>query len=291
MPSHDVHRRCGSIIGLPDNVVSFVDMLIDVECPHDVGLEPLTAEIRVHNVAAAKVVIKTRGEALALCLLKHNATSQEHLFATALHLILDCIDRRIKAHGLYLADNKDQLIEACKDDVINRILGIEKPRGATMRLPESLRRSPNLLEELLKEASEKGFSMLLPEWSPEYITHCHELFGLSSRECEEYMDRIPWILAGVVELLSEAAQSKLKECIDLIVAENAGKSIRYVMPATISSLFSEIRYRLNASGMFYVNNVQLPLVLTVNRAFGEIRRGIPVRFQSAGGLIIIDAPI
>jgi len=69
----------------------------------------------------------------------------------------------------------------------------------------------------------------------EYITHCHELFELSNRECEEYMDRILWVLAGIVELLSEATRSKLKKCIDLIVAKNAGKSIKYIMPVTISS--------------------------------------------------------
>jgi len=78
------------------------------------------------------------------------------LFAAVLHLVLDCIDRLIKAHGLYLANHKDEPIEVCKDDVINRILGIDKPRGATIQLPESSRRSPNLLTELLKEASEKG---------------------------------------------------------------------------------------------------------------------------------------
>jgi len=75
------------------------------------------------------------------------------------------------------------------------------------------------------------------------------------------------------------------------VAENARKSVRYVVPATISSLLSEIHHRLNASGMFYVNNVQLPLALAVNRAFGGLRKGVSVKFLSAGGLIIIDAHI
>jgi len=74
----------------------------------------------------------------------------------------------------------------------------------------------------LKETFEKGFNILLSEQTLEYITHCREPFGLGSRECEEYMDRIPWILAGVVELLSEAARSKLKECIDLVADETRG---------------------------------------------------------------------
>ena len=61
--------------------------------------------------------------------------------------------------------------------------------------------------------------------------------------------------SDLVELLSKATRSKLKECIDLVADENARKPVRYVIPATISLLLSEIRYRLNASGMFYVNDV------------------------------------
>jgi len=106
-----------------------------------------------------------------------------------------------------------------------------------------------LLGELLIEASEEMFNRLLTEQSLENIIHFHEPFGLS-RECEVYMDRIPWVLAGIVELFSEVTRSRLRECIDLIVAdENARRSVRYVMPARISLLLSKIRRRLNASDM------------------------------------------
>jgi hypothetical protein len=41
MPSHEVHQKCGSMIGLPIDVVRYVDVLIDTgKCDrHDIGLE------------------------------------------------------------------------------------------------------------------------------------------------------------------------------------------------------------------------------------------------------------
>jgi hypothetical protein len=45
MPSHRIHRLCGSSIGLPEDVLRFIDELIDNEekCSvHDVDLEVLS---------------------------------------------------------------------------------------------------------------------------------------------------------------------------------------------------------------------------------------------------------
>ena len=56
MPSHKVHRLCGALVGLPEDVVAFVDKLIDTgKCgAHDVGLEILTERLSEHlDISAA----------------------------------------------------------------------------------------------------------------------------------------------------------------------------------------------------------------------------------------------
>lgn len=46
---------------------------------------------------------------------------------------------------------------------------------------------------------------------------------------------------------------------------------------------------MNASDVFYVNDVQLPLALAINKALGELGKGILVKFHSTEGSIVIDA--
>jgi len=46
MPSHEIHRLYGSFMGLPEDVLGFIDKLIDNEekCGvHDIGFEVLPA--------------------------------------------------------------------------------------------------------------------------------------------------------------------------------------------------------------------------------------------------------
>jgi hypothetical protein len=57
MPSHEVHRLCGSAIGLPEDVLGFIDKLIDNEekCGvHDIGLEVFSVVLsRQLNISVA----------------------------------------------------------------------------------------------------------------------------------------------------------------------------------------------------------------------------------------------
>jgi hypothetical protein len=113
MPSHRIHRECGVSIGLPEDVVEFIDKLIDSgKCgEHDIGLELLKGLIsEEYNLHAA---LEHGVEALFECLKILGRYDEVHLKAVALHFILDSIDRQMKVFGTWCKENPEKFLQYC----------------------------------------------------------------------------------------------------------------------------------------------------------------------------------
>jgi hypothetical protein len=115
MPSHTVHQRCGSLVGLPIDVVRYVDVLIDTgKCgKHDIGLEIYTEKLseELNLEAALELGVKRLFE----CLGARGRLGEDYLVAAALHFLLDCVDRRMKSLGTLVFEGKAR--EALEDCV------------------------------------------------------------------------------------------------------------------------------------------------------------------------------
>jgi hypothetical protein len=113
MPSHRIHRECGVSIGLPEDVVSFIDKLIDSgRCgEHDIGLELLKGLISEEYDLG--VVIKHGVKALFECLQELGRFDEVHLKAVALHFILDYVDRQMKVFGTWCKENPEKFLQYC----------------------------------------------------------------------------------------------------------------------------------------------------------------------------------
>jgi hypothetical protein len=115
MPSHEVHRLCGSSIGLPEDVLGFIDKLIDNEkkCGvHDIGLEVFSVVLSKQlNISVA---LEHGLPALTECLEYHGALDEVHLKAVALHFLLDCVDRVMPYFGTERArEEPEKLLQHC----------------------------------------------------------------------------------------------------------------------------------------------------------------------------------
>ncbi|MCC6014289.1 MAG: hypothetical protein LM564_01120 [Desulfurococcaceae archaeon] len=122
MPSHRVHRLCGSSIGLPDHVLRFIDTLIDKErkCGvHDIGLEVLSVMLsRQLNIGVA---LDHGLSALVECLELHGVLDELHLRAVALHFLLDCVDREMPYFGTESAgEEPEKLLRYCVEKLEER---------------------------------------------------------------------------------------------------------------------------------------------------------------------------
>jgi len=122
VPSHKVHRLCGALVGLPEDVVAFVDELIDTgKCgAHDVGLEILTKQLSEHlDVSAA---LEHGARRLLECLQRLGRLDEAHLQAAALHFLLDSADRRMEALGTWAAEaDAEGFLRECVDWVEDRL--------------------------------------------------------------------------------------------------------------------------------------------------------------------------
>jgi hypothetical protein len=141
MPSHRIHELCGRLIGLPKDVVSFVDDLIDSgKCGvHDAGLEDVTTPHKFAEGFEVKILLERGVEALFRCLASSGKIDEAHLKAVALHLLLDFIDREVKAWGTWIGENKGELVKYCAKRVEERVRGLERrSRGVVTEPPTPL---------------------------------------------------------------------------------------------------------------------------------------------------------
>jgi hypothetical protein len=102
------------LVGLPEDVVAFVDELIDAgRCgAHDVGLEPPTVRLSEHlDISAA---LEHGAQRLFECLRRLGRLDEVHLQAAALHFLLDSADRRLKSLGTWIAEaDAERFLEDC----------------------------------------------------------------------------------------------------------------------------------------------------------------------------------
>ncbi|AJB41993.1 hypothetical protein TCARB_0943 [Thermofilum adornatum 1505] len=101
------------MIGLPIDVVRYVDVLIDTgKCgKHDIGLEIYTEKLSEELNLEAALELGVRR--LFECLGAKGKLGEDYLKAAALHFLLDCVDRRMKSLGTLVFEGKAR--EALED--------------------------------------------------------------------------------------------------------------------------------------------------------------------------------
>jgi len=112
MPSHNIHKFCAFLIGLPEDVASHVDIVIDSgTCfVHDVGLEDAVTFINEEACIVFGV------HATIYCLYRDEKLGEDSLKALALHMLLDCIDRKAESsHG------SEHAFQRCLNFIENRV--------------------------------------------------------------------------------------------------------------------------------------------------------------------------
>jgi len=122
MPSHKVHRECGFSIGLPEDVVGFIDKLIDSSKrgEHDIGLELLKESIS--NEYNLEVALEHGVKALFECLKSLGRFDEVHLKAISLHFILDSVDRQMKVFGTWCKENPEKFLQYCVKRMEERLI-------------------------------------------------------------------------------------------------------------------------------------------------------------------------
>jgi len=116
MPSHNIHKFCASLIGLPEDVASHVDIVIDSgTCfVHDVGLED--AVIFINEEACIVFGV----HAAIYCLYRDEKLDEDSLKALALHMLLDCIDRKSESFKSTSLDS-GWALQRCLSFIENRV--------------------------------------------------------------------------------------------------------------------------------------------------------------------------
>jgi hypothetical protein len=112
MPSHNIHRFCAFLIGLSEDIASHVDSVIDSgTCfVHDVGLEDAVTFINEEACIVFGV------HAAIYCLYRDEKLGEDSLKVLALHMLLDCIDRKAESsHG------SGQVFQRCLNFIENRV--------------------------------------------------------------------------------------------------------------------------------------------------------------------------
>jgi hypothetical protein len=239
MPSHRIHRECGVSIGLPEDVVEFIDKLIDSgRCgEHDIGLELLKGLIiEEYNLGAA---LEHGVKVLFECLQELGRFDEVHLKAVALHFILDSVDRQMKVFGTWCKENPEKFLQYC-----------------------------------VKRMEER------------WITQLNKYF-FEDEEVKKHID----ILQNHIHLLVENYKEDLKKCVVVIAEENEMKGVPTIGAATLTQLLSEVCSKLNAKGLFYINNRKklLPLAPAVNTVYSKLKKGEQVELASEDYKVKITA--
>jgi len=117
-----------------------------------------------------------------------------------------------------------------------------------------------------------------------WITQLNRYF-FGAEEVKKHID----ILQNYIHTLVENHKEDLKKCIVAIAEENEMKGVSPIGPATLMQLLSEVCNKLNAKGLFYINNrsKSLPLASAVTRAYSKLKKGEPVELASADGKVKI----
>jgi len=251
-PSHRIHRLCGSLAGLPSGAVSFIDNLIDSgKCgTHDIGLEHVIATI--DEGIRVEVLLERGAEKLFRCLASLRKLNEAHIKAVALHFILDCVDREVRAFGYWIGYGKENLLRVldyCAKRIEDRVRGRDKPRGVIEGPSHSV-----------IPLSPEGYYAALSKFIDDIVSYVHT-FTSSYRDT-------------------------LGKCLELLVEESKVKA-QAVGPATVSTGLSELCRKLNIKCVYYVNGIQLPLVLAAGKVYSMLKRGETVRIVSGDGSVDI----
>jgi hypothetical protein len=116
MPSHNIHKFCASLIGLPEDIASHVDIVIDSgTCfVHDVGLEDAVTFINEEACIVFGV------HAAIYCLYRDEKLGEDSLKALALHMLLDCIDRKSESFKS-TPPGSGHALQRCLNFIENRV--------------------------------------------------------------------------------------------------------------------------------------------------------------------------
>ena len=124
MPSHNIHRFCAFLIGLSEDIASHVDSIIDSgTCfVHDVGLEDAVTFIN------GEACIVFGVHAAIYCLYKDEKLSEDSLKALALHMLLDCIDRKSESFKS-TPPGSGRALQRCLSFIENRLTLLPALKG------------------------------------------------------------------------------------------------------------------------------------------------------------------
>jgi hypothetical protein len=98
-------------------------------------------------------------------------------------------------------------------------------------------------------------------------------------------------LQNHIHLLVENYKEDLKKCVVVIAEENEMKGVPTIGAATLTQLLSEVCSKLNAKGLFYINNRKklLPLAPAVNTVYSKLKKGEQVELASEDYKVKITA--
>jgi len=121
MPLHHIHKFCASQLGIPEDVVNYVDDLVDSgRCyVHDIGLEDSVIVVDEGDGQRIYIVLGIHG--VLHCLYREGRVDDEYLKAFALHILLDCIDRKLRMYRRVPEDVIAKAVDTCREFVVNRV--------------------------------------------------------------------------------------------------------------------------------------------------------------------------
>jgi exonuclease VII large subunit len=100
------------------------------------------------------------------------------------------------------------------------------------------------------------------------------------------------ILLSHIYTLVKNHKEDLKKYVIAIAEENEMKGVPLIGQGTLMQLLSEVCNKLNAKGLFYINNNRSksqPLAPAVNIVYSKLKKGEPVELASEDGKVKITA--
>jgi hypothetical protein len=250
MPSHDVHRICGSSIGLPNHVIGFIDKLIDDErrCGvHDIGLEVLSVMLSKRlNIGVA---LDHGLSAFMECLKDYGALDEIHLNAAALHFLLDCVDRNMPYFGTQRAR--------------------EEPEAFLYYCAEKL-------EEKWRTQMYRYFYFNAEMVEP-YIEDM-------VRRIRSLIENHKGVLAECVDMVAyeRGVKARMKDGVKALPWVKRGWG-------SIVEMLKQLCVKRNVKQVLYVNWQPLPVVAAARKVESLLRKGETVTIMTEDGGVVITA--
>lgn len=112
------------------------------------------------------------------------------------------------------------------------------------------------------------------------------VISLSPEDCYATLSKFIDDMLSYVHTFTSSHGDTLGKCLELLVEESKVKA-QAVGSATLSTELSELCRKLSIKRVYYVNSIQLPLVLAAGKVYSMLKRGEIVRIVSEDGSVDI----